>query len=304
MAEKKTGLLKQYFVRQSIKEATVEDFIRKNFPLGDYSSTELQRTPLGLKVVIFTNKPGKIIGRGGKTINEMTEALKRRFDLDNLQIDVKTIENPDLDPKIVAKQIASALVKGYNNKKIGNLTLKRIMNAGAIGVEIIISGCLGGSKSMTSKFTDGFLKHCGQPAKDMVDYGFEVAKTRRSTIGVKVKIMKEFRDISGAPILSKRAKAIKKEAIVEEVARVDEKAEMEAMEEAEEKAKERAAKKRPRKKAAPKRKPKPRKEAAPKRKPKPRKPKLPKEAAEEPKEEAPKSKAKPEAAKPEAEQAK
>ncbi len=304
MAEKKTGLLKQYFVRQSIKEATVEDFIRKNFPLGDYSSTELQRTPLGLKVVIFTNKPGKIIGRGGKTINEMTEALKSRFDLDNLQIDVKTIENPDLDPKIVAKQIASALVKGYNNKKIGNLTLKRIMNAGAIGVEIIISGCLGGSKSMTSKFTDGFLKHCGQPAKDMVDYGFEVAKTRRSTIGVKVKIMKEFRDISGAPILSKRAKAIKKEAIVEEVARVDEKAEMEAMEEAEEKAKERAAKKRPRKKAAPKRKPKPRKEAAPKRKPKPRKPKLPKEAAEEPKEEAPKRKAKPEAAKPEAEQAK
>ena len=293
MAEKKTGLLKQYFVRQSIKEATVEDFIRKHFPLGDYSSTELQRTPLGLKVVIFTNKPGKIIGRGGKTINEMTDALKRRFDLDNLQIDVKTIENPDLDPKIVAKQIASALVKGYNNKKIGNLTLKRIMNAGAIGVEIIISGCLGGSKSMTSKFTDGFLKHCGQPAKDMVDYGFEVAKTRRSTIGVKVKIMKEFKDISGAPIISKRAKAIKKEAIVEEVARVDEKAEMEAMEEAEEKAKEKAAKTKPRKKVAPKR------------KAKPRKPKLPKEAAEEPKEKAPKAgEAKPEAAKPEAEQAK
>ena len=244
MAEKKTGLLKQYFVRQSIKEATVEDFIRKNFPLGDYSSTELQRTPLGLKVVIFTNKPGKIIGRGGKTINEMTEALKRRFKLENLQIDVKTIENPDLDPKIVAKQIASALLKGYNNKKIGNLTLKRVMDAGAIGVEIVISGCLGGSKSMTSKFIDGYLKHCGQPAKEMVAQGFEVANTKRSTVGVKVKIMREFRDISGKPILSKRAKEIRKEAIVEEVSRVDEKAEMEAMEEAEERDREKTAAKR------------------------------------------------------------
>lgn len=243
MAEKKTGLLKQYFIKQSIKEATVEDFIRKQFPLGDYSSTELQRTPLGLKVVIWTNKPGKIIGRGGKTINEMTDALKREFGLENLQIDVKTIENPDLDPKIVAKQIASALVKGYNHKKIGNLTLKRIMDAGAIGAQIVISGCLGGAKSMTMKLTEGYLKHCGQPAKEMVAEGFEVANTKRSTVGVKVRIMKEFKDISGAPIYSKRAREIKKVAIVEELSRVDEKAEMEALEEAEERDKAKKAKK-------------------------------------------------------------
>jgi len=189
--------INQYFIKQGIKEAAVEDFIRKNFPVGDYSKTELQRTPMGLKIIIWTNKPGKIIGRGGKTINEITEALKKEFELENLQLDVKLIENPDLDAKIVAKQIASALEKGYNYKKIGNLTLKRIMAAGAMGAEIVISGKLTGAKSMMGKFSEGYLKHCGQPSKELVDVGHEVANTKPGRIGVKVKIMREFVEITG-----------------------------------------------------------------------------------------------------------
>ena len=117
-------MLKKYFVKQGIKEAEIEEFIRSNFPLGDYSRTELQRTPLGIKIVIFTNKPGRIIGRGGKNINAITDAIKKRFDLENPHLDVKLVENPNLDASIVSKQIASALERGYNYKKIGNLSLK------------------------------------------------------------------------------------------------------------------------------------------------------------------------------------
>ena len=131
-------MLKQYFVKQGIKEAQIDNFIKQNFPHGDYSRTEIQRTPLGLKIVIYTNKPGRIIGKGGKTINEMTDSIKKRFGLDNLQIDVKTVRKPNLDAHIVAKQIASALEMGYNYKKMGNMTINRVMQAGAIGVEIII----------------------------------------------------------------------------------------------------------------------------------------------------------------------
>ncbi len=189
--------MKEFFVKQGIKEAQIEEFIRTTFPLGDYSRTELQRTPLGIKIIIYTNKPGRIIGRGGKNINEITEAIKKRFDLENPQVDVKIIENPNLDAKIVAKQTSSALEKGYNYKKIGNLTIKRIMSAGAIGAEIIISGKLGGSKGLTSKFTAGYLKHSGMPSKELVDVGFEEAQTRPGKIGVRVKIMREFEDISG-----------------------------------------------------------------------------------------------------------
>ena len=190
-------MLKEYFIKQGIKEAQIEEFIRKKFPLGDYSKTEIQRTPLGIKIIIYTNKPGRIIGKSGKNINEMTEAVKQRFGLDNPQLDVKMIRNPNLDPRIVAKQIASALEKGYNYKKIGNLTIKRIIDSGAIGAEIIISGKLGGGKGMTGKFQKGYLKHCGEPVRTLVDYGFEEAQTRPGKIGIKVKIMKQFQDITG-----------------------------------------------------------------------------------------------------------
>ena len=62
-------MLNQYFVNQGIREAELEDFIKSSFPAGDYSEITLQRTPLGLKILILTNKPGRIIGKGGKERN-------------------------------------------------------------------------------------------------------------------------------------------------------------------------------------------------------------------------------------------
>ena len=212
-------MLKQYFVRQAIKETEIEKFIRENFPMGDYSKIEMQRTPLGIKILIHTNKPGRIIGRSGRNINEMTDAIKQRFGLENPQLDVKTIRNPDLDAKIVAKQIASSIERGFNYKKIGNLTIKRIMDAGAVGAEIVISGKFGTGKGMTSKFIEGHLKHCGQPAKELVDYGFEEANTRPGKIGIRVKIMRYFMDIDGELKTKRPEKEIeqKGEEIVEQL---------------------------------------------------------------------------------------
>ncbi len=191
-------MLKQYFVKQAIKEIEIEKFIRDSFPMGDYSKIEIQRTPLGIKIVIHTNKPGRIIGRSGRNINEMTDAIKEKFGLENPQLDVKTVRNPDLDAKIVAKQIASSLERGFNYKKIGNITIRRIMDAGAVGAEIVISGKFGTGKGATAKFIEGYLKHCGQPAKELVDYGFEEANTKPGKIGIRVKIMKNFMNIDGS----------------------------------------------------------------------------------------------------------
>jgi len=183
-------LMKKFFVDYSIKKIKIEEFIKKYFPEESYSKIELERTPLGVKIVIYTDKPGRIIGSGGRKINEMTDRLKEEFKLENPQVDVKSIEHPDLDAKIIAKKITSALERGYNYKKIGNIMMKKIMDAGAVGVEIVIAGKLGGSKGRTGKFIQGYMKHCGQPAKELVDYGFEEAETKPGKIGVKVKIMK------------------------------------------------------------------------------------------------------------------
>ena len=259
-------MLKDFFVSQGIKEVEIQKFIRTAFPMGDYSKMELQRTPLGIKVVIYTNKPGRIIGRGGRNINEMTDALKERFSLENPQIDIKSIRNPNLDAKIVAKQIASALEKGYNYKKIGNLTMKRVMDSGALGAQITISGKLGGGKGVMSKFIEGYLKHSGQPSKDLVDYGFEEANTKPGKIGIQVKIMKDFMDITGNIVkreYGKKKQAVdapelSKQEILEEEKASKEKKEKAATKEGEGKRHaqktDSPSKKKPAKKAAPKKK--------------------------------------------------
>jgi small subunit ribosomal protein S3 len=230
-------MIRDYFIKQGIKESEMEDFIRKNFPLGDYSRTEIVRTPLGTKIIIYTNKPGRIIGRGGKNINDITEAIKTRFKLENPQVDVKTIENPNLDAKIVAKQIASALERGYNNKKIANLTVKRVMESGAIGIEIVISGKITGSKAMISKVIQGYLKHSGEPSQTLVDEGFEVSNTKPGVIGIRVKIMKEFQDITGEIRKTVKPVQAKTELITESLEKG------EAEEEVEEKTEKKSAKK-------------------------------------------------------------
>lgn len=212
-------MLKQYFVNQGIKEVELENFIRDSFPDGDYSQILLQRTPLGIKVVIYTNKPGRIIGRGGSNIDMIGNALKHRFNLENPQIDIKSVDNPDLDSKLVAKQIASALERGYSYKKIGNVFLKRIMDAGAVGCQIVVSGKLGGAMSRTAKYLAGYIKHSGFQSVELVDTGFFEALPKLGKIGITVKIMKEFRDITGEKRdikYLKRSKVDLEEEVVEE----------------------------------------------------------------------------------------
>jgi len=194
-------MLKQYFVKQGLKEARIEGFIKNRFPQANYSHMDLQRTPLGIKVIIYSSSPGRIIGRRGVVINELTDALREKFALENPQIDVKSVPNPYLDAKIVSKQIVLALERGFNFKRMGNIMLKKVMSAGAIGVEIIIKGKMTGGKGMTAKFLDGYLKHSGSLSKELVDYGYAdlytVGRSKPGKIGVKVKIMKEFQSISG-----------------------------------------------------------------------------------------------------------
>jgi len=218
-------LMKKFFVDYAVRKMRIEAFIKKYFPEESYSKIELERTPLGIKIIIHTDRPGRIIGAGGRKINEMTDMLKAEFKLENPQVDVKSINRPDLDAKIMAKKITTALEKGYNYKKIGNIMLKRIMDAGAVGVEIVIAGKLGGSKSRTGKFLQGYLKHCGQPAKELVDSAFEEAQTRPGKIGVKVKIMKSVPILATDKVETKKEKTKKHEAKPKEEAKEEKKEE-------------------------------------------------------------------------------
>jgi len=178
-------------VKEAIRSRDVEEFLAGEFAKAGYSHSLIQRTPLSIRITVFAHKPGLIIGRGGRKIEAITRTLKEIFGFENPQLDVQEIENPDLDPHIVARRMASGIERGIKYKRIAHLALQRIMGAGAKGVAIRVSGKLSGEMSRTEKFTDGYLKYSGEPAESMVGKAYAVANIKPGTIGIQVRIMKK-----------------------------------------------------------------------------------------------------------------
>src|SRR3989338_1468600 len=96
------------FIREGIRAVLIEEFLKSQFQRADYSHIEVSKTPLGTRIIIFANRPGIVIGRGGEKIRAITEHLRDKFKLDNPQLDVKEVDEPDLDAQIIAMQIASS----------------------------------------------------------------------------------------------------------------------------------------------------------------------------------------------------
>jgi len=177
------------FIQKAKENVVMEEFVRKKFAQAKCGLIEVQHTPIVTRIIIHTSTPGMVIGSGGERIKETIEILKTQFKVENPQIDVQKIENPDLEPYIVAQSLASSIESGINYKKLGNYYLQRIMGAGAIGCEILFSGKLAGERARHVRFADGYLTKCGEPAQNDVLYGFAVANPRLGNIGVTVKIM-------------------------------------------------------------------------------------------------------------------
>jgi len=178
-------------IKENIRQLKIEEYLSKEFTRAGYSHAEIQRTPLALRIMVYAQKPGMVIGRGGKTIEAITNVLKDRFGLENPQLDVQEVEDPDLDPFIVSKQIASALERGLNYKRVANLTLERVMSSGAVGIALRIAGKLGGDISRTEKFSSGYLKYAGNTAETMVKLAYAEAHMKLGLIGIQVRIMTE-----------------------------------------------------------------------------------------------------------------
>ena len=184
--------VEKLFVKEGIKESEVEAYLAKKFDKAGYSHTEIQRTPLGTRLIIYAHKPGLVIGRSGRKIDEITEEIRKKFGFENPLIDVREVENPFLDAHIVAKRIANALEKGINFKKVANYYIDKVMEAGAIGVQIKTGGKLAGKeRSRFQKFKKGFVAFSGDYAETLVETGYAQAKIKPGIIGIQVKIMKE-----------------------------------------------------------------------------------------------------------------
>jgi len=179
----------QQFIENGLQRSQIDEFFATELSRAGYGGMELAKTPMGTQIVLKAEKPGMVIGKGGKNIRAITSELESRFDLDDPQIDVQEVEEPDLNAQIVADRLANALERGWYFRKAGHTTLERIMDAGALGAEIVLSGKVTGARGRVEKFTDGYVKHNGEPAEELVDRGKGVSVMKLGTIGVNVKII-------------------------------------------------------------------------------------------------------------------
>lgn len=184
-------MIERKFIAQKIKEFQIEEYIATNLRNVGHSHTKMVKTPLGEKIVIYAARPGLIVGRKGQNIKDLTKTLKNKFDLENPQIEISEVEGQDIDARIVAEKITYALERfgSQKFKAIGHKAMENVMNAGALGIEIIVSGKVPSSRAKSWRFYSGYLKKCGDIAIVGVDKADAQAKLKSGVIGVKVRIM-------------------------------------------------------------------------------------------------------------------
>ncbi|HII15289.1 MAG TPA: 30S ribosomal protein S3 [Nanoarchaeota archaeon] len=185
-------MIERKFVAEKMKELEVEEYIAREIGKDKYSFLLIKKTPLGEKITIYTSKPGFIVGKRGETIKKMTEVLKHSFHMDNPQVEVAEFDNPDQEAKSVADYIAGSLERFGSNrfKSVGYKALQRIMDAGALGAEIKISGRgVPSSRAKSWRFYAGLLKKAGDISDSKVRKAITSANLKSGTIGIKVSIM-------------------------------------------------------------------------------------------------------------------
>jgi len=177
------------FVKDGYVKASLDEYFAKQLNRAGYGGMELNRTPMGTQIIVYSEKPGMVIGKAGKVIRKLTRDIDRIYELDNPQIDAQEVRKPELNAQMMATRLASSIERGWYFRKAGHNAMRAIMNSGALGCEIILSGKLTGARSRVEKMVDGYIKHAGKPVDDIVDEGFAVAVKKLGTIGCKVRII-------------------------------------------------------------------------------------------------------------------
>jgi len=185
-------MIEKNIIKKKLKEFEIMEYIENEVDKPGYAFTEIQRTPLGEKIIIHTSKPGLIVGRKGESIRALTKVLKDKFNFENPQIEISEVENPNLNAHSIAKYITHTFERfGPSRFKfLGYKLLEDIKKAGGKGAEIVISGRgIPSVRAKTWRFTMGHLKKSGDISENHMKRGFATANLKSGTVGVKVSIL-------------------------------------------------------------------------------------------------------------------
>ena len=198
-------------IKDNYNMMLLKDYLRKQIKDAGFSHAEISKTPTGTRVALHVTRPGIVIGRKGSGIRELTERLEKDFGLKNPQISVNEIEKPDLSSSVMCNRMASHLERGTAFRRATMWTMKQIMESGAMGVQITISGKLRGDRSAFEKHVAGILPRAGHHAEVIVDEDIAHVETAMGLIGIRIRIANKDKVIPEFELIKEKKKKESKE---------------------------------------------------------------------------------------------
>ena len=162
-------------IRRNVDRQLVREYLLKETERAGFGGLTFNRTPEGTKVTLRAEQVGRVIGRRGKVIHDLQRRLQEDFELDNPQLEVEEIEESRTNAQVMASRLASSLERGWFFRRAGHSTVQNIMDAGARGCIVILSGKITGARHRVEKFQKGHIKYCGETALQFMDVGFSTA---------------------------------------------------------------------------------------------------------------------------------
>jgi len=226
-------------IKDNYNMMLLKDYLRKKIKDAGFSDVDISKTPTGTRIALHVTRPGIVIGRKGVGIRELTEKLGSEFGLKNPQISVVEIPKPELSPSVMCNRLASHIERGTAFRRATMWTLQQVMDGGAMGVQITISGKLRGDRSAFEKHSVGILPRAGHHADVIVAEDIAHVKTPMGLIGVRIRIarkdkfipefeLKEKPKKEAKPIEKKESDVIPEKIDKDEISKLKEKANTES----------------------------------------------------------------------------
>jgi small subunit ribosomal protein S3 len=175
-------------IKNNFRNMELNEFLAGELKDAGYGGIEVQKTPVGARITVYVTRPGLAIGRKGVGIKDLMTKIEQKFGLQNPQISVLEIPNPELNPQIMCNRIAQLIERGTAFRRAAMWSLNTIMGAGALGVEVVISGKLRTERAHFEKHTIGIVPKSGEVSDKVVKTGITHVLTKMGLMGIQLRI--------------------------------------------------------------------------------------------------------------------
>lgn len=185
-----------HYASTVLEDYSLRQYLEEKLGSAQIVQIDIERSITIMKVVLYVARPGVVIGKGGSNLEVVKKGIEKiinqgKLAKDKTKVDLKVeeVKSPELSAKLVAEQIAHQLVKRFPHRRAVQQALEKVMQAGAKGIKIQLSGRIGGAEiGRTEKYSQGSVPT--QTLRANIDYHELPARTRSGYVGIKVWIYK------------------------------------------------------------------------------------------------------------------